>query len=96
MSNGAQKKVGFDPLHDAHAIEQVVFAIQFDGQLDDMAFKEITDILGLLTSDLPKKDPLFRANFTFEVGNLAAPPIGAVATQPPPTAAFGMYSFNSK
>lgn len=89
MSKDTQKKVGFEPLHDAHSIEQVVFAIQFDGQLDDAAFKEITDILEPITADLPKKDELFRANLTFAVGNVGTSPSGVVATQPTPPVAFG-------
>ena len=90
MSNSAPKKIGFEPLHDAHAIEQVVFAIQFDGQLDDSAFNEITDILVPLTGELPKKEPLFRANLTFSVVNsLTSRPISGV-TQSTPAIPFGM------
>ena len=78
MTNGHYKKQGFEPLHDAHAIEQVVFAIQFQGQLDDDAFKHVCDALDPVTDDLPKKVPIpgsnvVGQNFTFTFGPISTP-----------------------
>jgi uncharacterized protein (TIGR04255 family) len=91
MTNGDHKQHGFEPLHDAHAIEQVVFAIQFQNTIDDAVFKEICDDLDLVTGDLPKKVPLdspnlmgpnlLGQNFTFTIGS---------APSPIPSVHFGM------
>lgn len=76
MSNGDQNKHRFEPLHDAHAIEQVVFAVQFHGSLDDTVFKEVCDVLDLATDDLPKKVAIVAPsgqNFTVTFGGTPIP-----------------------
>ena len=74
MTNGDHKKRGFEPLHDAHAIEQVVFAVQFLGPLDESTFKEASDILDPITGDLPKKSVAGIPNLVaFTIGDQAAP-----------------------
>ena len=55
MANGDHKQHGFEPLHDAHAIEQVVFAIQFQTELEDPVFKEMCNELDTVADDLPKR-----------------------------------------
>lgn len=95
MVTSDHKKHGFEPLHDAHAIEQVVFAVQFHNPLDDAAFKDVCDELGPVTDDLPKKVPvggpnlagsnLIGQNITFTFGG---------ATSSIPSIPFGMIYQN--
>lgn len=43
----------FEPIHEAHAIEQVLFALQIDRPLDDAAFSEVRKVAEQFQSELP-------------------------------------------
>lgn len=43
----------FEPIHDAHAIEQVLFVLQIDQPLDDVNFAEVRKISEQIASELP-------------------------------------------
>jgi uncharacterized protein (TIGR04255 family) len=77
MSNGDHKTSSFEPLHDAHAIEQVVFAVQFHASLDDTAFAGVCNALDPVTDDLPKKfgvgPSVAGQNLTFTIGSAPLP-----------------------
>lgn len=45
---------GFEPIHDAHAIEQVAMALQFASQVDDAAFSEILIVADAFKNVLPR------------------------------------------
>ncbi len=56
---------GFRPLHDAHAIEQVVASIAFDGPLADAAMRAATESMRLLEHELPGLAPINRIGISF-------------------------------
>jgi uncharacterized protein (TIGR04255 family) len=66
---------GFEPLHDAHAIEQVAMALQFAGQVDDAAFSEILIVADAFKEELPRPTDFAGIQIMF--------PGQQVALQPP-------------
>lgn len=53
----------FKPIHDAHAIEQVVFILQFDRLTDDTLFMEIAKAAEQFQSELPGRSKIQGLNF---------------------------------
>lgn len=53
MSHEQNNPGRFEPLHEAHAIEQVAFAFQVDRPLDDSLFSQICDESEKYKTDLP-------------------------------------------
>ena len=45
----------FEPLHDAHAIDQALFAVQFAQPLDDGTFQQAIDVTEPYSGELPSK-----------------------------------------
>lgn len=71
-------QIGFDPLHDAHAIEQVVFGVQFEQPLNPDALNSANEIVDGFANKLPAEVKLQVISVAF--GNPATP-------APPPPAA---------
>lgn len=53
MPNDPTQKGHFEPIHDAHAIEHVVFVLQIDPPLDDARFVEVRKNAEQFMGDLP-------------------------------------------
>lgn len=53
MRQDQKIKERFEPLHEAHAIEQVLFVVQISPALDDRALAEARKIAGQFRSELP-------------------------------------------
>lgn len=51
---------GFEPIHDAHAIEQVAIIVEFNRLLDDSSLKEVYELSGKFNDDLPGKVEMAR------------------------------------
>lgn len=81
MSANSTQGGHFEPIHAAHAIEQVVFVVQFDPELDEpQKFSEIKDAAMEFKSadDLPGDSEI--QEFSFAIGPSAA----ATPPTPPP------------
>lgn len=83
----------FEPLHDAHAIEQVSFAVQFDQPLDDPEMRAVCELAKRFETDLPGGGEIQGfSGIRFSIGQPApsilpagAPPtIGVVRTKTRP------------
>lgn len=61
---------GFQPIHEAHAIEQVAFLIQFENSLQDDEFSVVRSQLGPFQDELPGRAE-FQAAFVF--GAISSP-----------------------
>lgn len=69
----------FEPIHAAHAIEQVLFLVQINGQLDDRALSVASDsIHPQFLEDLPGRQEIQMVSFGF--GPLGAMGQGPIAT----------------
>lgn len=55
MTNAVNQTANFEPIHAAHAIEQVAFVVQFDRPFDDAVFSEIRKITKQFEAELPGK-----------------------------------------
>lgn len=55
MTNAVNQTANFEPIHAAHAIEQVAFVVQFDRPFNDAIFSEIREISKRFEADLPGK-----------------------------------------
>jgi len=76
MSATLVQKGHFDPLHAAHAIEQVVFVVQFDPPLDEPQLLEIREAALQFKSekDLPGQMEIQEIAIAFGAPGAAAPP----------------------
>lgn len=66
----------FEPIHDAHAIEQVAFVIQFSPALDDGGLAEVRKLVEPFTSELPGRKDIQALSVSIRVpglSGLAAP-----------------------
>lgn len=53
MLDALSRKGQFEPIHAAHAIDQVVFNLLFDKPLDDTGFSEVREVAKQFMSELP-------------------------------------------
>lgn len=53
MSDVFSRSGHFEPIHEAHAIEQVVFVLQIDRSLDDVSFSEARKVAEQFKQELP-------------------------------------------
>lgn len=60
MPNDSSPKGNFDPIHEAHSIEQVIFTVQFDRPLDDNLFAEVLKAAEPFKTDLPGQENIQR------------------------------------
>jgi hypothetical protein len=58
----------FEPLHDAHSIEQVVFVVQFDRMIDDATFQSISDFSKKYDTIFPSRTLIQQVSFAFGQG----------------------------
>jgi hypothetical protein len=68
----------FEPIHEAHAIEQVSFVFQIDRPLDDATFSEVRAVIDQFQSELPGRVEL--QGFALTIG--APRPGGPVPSGP--------------
>lgn len=71
MTDDQKKKYDFEPLHSAHAIEQVIFVLQVEHELDDIGIKKVRDAADEVSTELPKKIDV--QSMTFAIGPAAMP-----------------------
>lgn len=55
MANVVNQTANFEPIHAAHAIEQVAFVVQFDRPFNDSVFSDIKEISKQFETKLPGK-----------------------------------------
>lgn len=55
MTNTVNQTADFEPIHSAHAIEQVAFVVQFDRPFSDAVFSDIREITKQFEAELPGK-----------------------------------------
>ena len=72
MSNILSPKGQFEPIHSAHAIEQVVFALHFDRPIDDVIFAEVRKASEQFKSELPGQ--IETQGFAFMLGTAVQAP----------------------
>lgn len=72
MQAAPQNNNIFDPVHDAHSIEQVAFVVQFDRFLEDEVFKAIVEDSSKFEQQLPAKSMI--QNFAIAFGSPNTPP----------------------
>lgn len=68
----------FEPVHEAHAIEQVQFVLQFDRSLDDATFLEVRKIAEQFISELPARSDI--QSFGVAIG--ASVSVGPISSSP--------------
>lgn len=66
----------FDPIHQAHAIEQVLFVLQFDRPLNDVNFAKVREVSEQFQSELPGRNDV--QNIKMVIG-----PTGPAGSTPP-------------
>lgn len=79
MPEEASRDGEFEPLHDAHAIDQVAVGLHFDGPLDDGAMRGLLKASASFKNDLPGVSDLQTVTLAF--GNFP----GGVLPNPRPT-----------
>lgn len=81
MPHQPNKSGNFEPIHDAHAIEQVVLVLQTVNPLDDVALQEVREAADEFKGDMPGRA---------EIQRLVVPFGGPVAVGPiPPSSTAG-------
>lgn len=94
MSSNLSRTGVFEPLHAAHAIDQVQIAINLAQPLDDAKFKAVREAMQAFVPDLPGLAEIQRVSFGFgqaagfaNVGNVPAVPNGFVMHRVAPNGA---------
>lgn len=71
MISSAADQVGcFEPIHAAHAIDQVAFIVQFDKPLDEVSFGQIESATEGLREDFPGKKEFQAMGISLQNGNI--------------------------
>lgn len=73
MPNDSSPKGHFDPIHEAHSIEQVAFTVQFDRPLEDALFAEVLTAATPFKNDLPGQEEIQRYAVAFGIQGARAP-----------------------
>ncbi len=68
MADTLSQKGQFNPIHSAHAIEQVVLVLQFDKPLDSTNFAEVLKAAEQFKPDFSKSIPIQKLTFVFGAG----------------------------
>lgn len=68
MPNVLKQKGQFEPVHAAHAIEQVVLVLQFDQPLGDAVFAQACEAAEQFNQELPARGSIRGVSFTFSPG----------------------------
>ena len=76
----------FEPLHDAHSIEQVVFVVQFDRMIDDATFQSIRDFSNKYDTIFPSRTEVQQMSFVFGQG-------GSIPSAPNSSTGFVFKTF---
>lgn len=79
MPDNRNQNGRFEPIHEAHAIEQVLFALQFSNPVDDETFFKIREAANQFQSDLPGRADI--QSFALAIG--APRPAGTILSGPP-------------
>ncbi len=67
--------MNFEPIHDAHAIEQVVISIQFNAPLRNENFAELRKIAEAFKPELPGRSPLQTITLALGGGGVVPAPV---------------------
>lgn len=67
MTIAANQTANFEPIHAAHAIEQVAFVVQFDRPFNDDVFSKIKEITKQFETELPGKVQIQSLSFAIGV-----------------------------
>lgn len=78
MSEASSQQGQFEPIHAAHAIEQVLFSIQFDLPLDEAVFLQARDIAKQFKKELPGVLETHGLTFTVDASSPSIPTKGFV------------------
>lgn len=84
MPDEANQNGRFEPIHDAHAIEQVLFVLQVDHPLDDVNFAEARKVAEQFAPELPGRAEI--QGFAFAIGTPG--PVGPMPSGPPVGSVF--------
>jgi uncharacterized protein (TIGR04255 family) len=87
MADSMKGHCQFEPVHDAHAIEQVVFVLQIDRPLDDKSFAAVSDAAAAFMSDLPGRNVIQAVGLMIGavgIGTPAPPMMGTVFSRTNP------------
>lgn len=79
MHDNRNQNGRFEPIHEAHAIEQVLFALQFAKPVDDATFAKVRDEANKFKDGLPGRADI--QSFALSIG--APVPAGAISSGPP-------------
>lgn len=78
MPDDPNQKRRFEPIHDAHAIEQVAFVLQIDRPLEEVRFAEVRSVAEQYKPDLPGRAEI--QGFRVAIG--APGPVGPIPPGP--------------
>ncbi len=73
MSDSPKAQGHFDPAHDAHAIEQVVFVLQIERPIDEKPFNEVRDAVAQIAFDLPGRSEIQGVGIMLGAMGIGAP-----------------------
>jgi len=93
MPDTAQQQIGFEPVHDAHAIEQAAFLVQFSQPIEISRFNDATKAFKQKfgtgdTAELPGNQALLHV--AFQIGSVPSSSAGNTAHQFLRTSAAGI------
>ncbi len=71
----------FKPVHEAHAIEQLVVTIQFDAPLSDEAIRAVNEVMARFSDDLPGRNDI--RGMGFQIGPNGVMPIASAVSDMP-------------
>lgn len=76
MPSTLKKSGHFEPIHAAHAIEQVVFVLRFEPSLEEETFIEVREAAKQFEteSDMPRREKLQGISFSISLGGPLPPP----------------------
>src|SRR5713226_6055866 len=78
MPDNQNQNGRFEPIHEAHAIEQVVFVLQIDRSLDDVNFAAVRKVAEQFKAELPGYAEI--QSFAMAIG--APGPVAPIPTSP--------------
>jgi uncharacterized protein (TIGR04255 family) len=70
----------FDPIHEAHAIEQAAFIVQFDRPLNDTVFKDVKEATKQFENELPGKVEIQGVSFAMGMTSASTYPATSEGT----------------
>lgn len=78
MSDDQNRNGRFEPIHEAHSIEQVLFVLQIGGSLDDLTFSKVREVAEQFVPELPGRSEI--QSLTVAIGTPG--PVGQIPSGP--------------